>query len=309
MLRHPVRLAVLLALPIVAASALVSRSTQVVPGHLGPARFVARHTALDAGQASSRRWPLSMCHREAGARFTTTTIGDQGNIVAEPAPPGARPLLSAAAAYRHFQQAYGSTTPAQDRHTQIRYGLVSDVFSGPESANVVRYVPETRRAPAWVISNCTNASPPTHAGSLRQATVIFAVADTKVVKSWGWAYWPHHDRRQHPGFVGPGRLPHHPRPNSTPFYSAPWRVESQAKNGSVLLRYKTRHCFTLDHVNVFAFHGLYTVSVILSSGPNRHCPKPSATSPFTVIRPTAGPIKSFDHQPTGLRKYRPVDAG
>jgi hypothetical protein len=309
MLKYPVRIPVLLVLPLIAASGLVSPGTRVVAGHLGPARFVARDTALDAGHGSSRRWPLSMCRRQAGARFTTTTIGDQGNMVAEPAAPGARPLLSAAAAYRHFQRAYGPTTRAQDRHTEIRYGLVSDVFEGPESDNVIRYVPETRRARAWVITNCTNASPPTHPGSLRHATVIFAVADTKAVKSWGWAYWPHHDRRQHPGFVGPDGLLHHPRPDSTPFYSAPWRVESHAKNGSVVLRYMTRHCYTLDHVNVFAYHGRYTVSVILSSGPGGHCPKPSATSPFTVIRPTAGPIKSIGHQGTGPRKYRPVDAG
>jgi hypothetical protein len=252
-----------------------------------------------------------MCRSESGSRITTTTTGDQGFFVAEPPPPGVQPALSKAAAYRHFHRMYGPTTTTQDRHTQIRYGLISDLLQGPQSGNVIGFVPQTRRARAWIISNCTDAPRPRHTGaSSSSGSVIFAVADTSSRFSWGWAWWPHRHRNRHPGFVGPNRLIHHPSPSRTPFYSAPWRIESNAKNGSVLLRYTTRHCFTLDHVNVFSnHHGRYSVSVILSGGPNGDCPKPSSTSPFTAIRPDAGPIKEISHEATGLKKYRPDSAG
>jgi hypothetical protein len=264
--------------------------------------------ASDHATVKPVRWPQSICQRQSGHRFTTTAVGDRDNIVVEPVSRRVHPVLSAAAAYRHFHQMYGPTTPAQDRTTQIRYGLITNLYSGPVSANVIGYVPGLRRTRAWIVTNCVNASPPLDDSNPGNGTVIFAVADTTKVTSWTWVFFPATGRNRNPGETGPYRLVEHPKPSSTAFYSTPWRVAARRKDGKVLLRYTPRDCFTLDHVNFSGNKGRYEVSVILSSGPGKVCPKPSATSPYFEILPLEGPIRTFLHDPTGPRKYKPEDA-
>ncbi len=294
-----------------ALSLLVTTSTLLAPATAHAVRPAANPAARVQSSEHQQRWPMSICRRTPGSRFTTTTEGDQGNFIIEPASGHKRPLITPAVAYRHFLTMYGTQTKQQRRNTQVRFGLVSDLIQGPASNNVINYVPQTRRTPAWIISNCVNATAPTAAsGGMGDGAVIFAVVDAKVPGTWGWAFRPAAHRNRNPGLISPYQAPH-PSAQSTPFFSTRWWFVRRGKGGRMLIRYQSHHCYTIDHVNEFGSKGTYTVSVILSTGPRGRCPKQSATAPFAEIGPArgAGAINRLRHAPIGHRRFRPESDG
>lgn len=256
---------------------------------------------------NSVTWPRSICNT-AGAvhRFDVTAVGNKGAFVVEPTGAHRTPILTPGEALRRFRRMYGRTTAAEERHTSVRYGLVTDSYEGLASAGVVGYVPESRRTPAWIVSNCTNAAPPKDDSHAANGTVLFAVADTRAVKSWGWVFLPHSHRFRNPGEAGPATLLDHPKATATPFYSAKWSVAGRHPDGRVLLKYRTKQCYTLDHVNYDGTSsGTYEVSIILSSGPGRACPRQSSSAPYVEILPLEGPIRTLKHEKTGPARFRP----
>jgi hypothetical protein len=268
--------------------------------------------ALNAASSSHPLWPLSICAKQSGSRFTTTTVGgdDHGlfeGYVGEPAAAHVHPKISAHRAFRNFHKVYGPTTAAEDRHTQIRFGLTNDLDGGEASKNEIGFVPTVRRTHGWIISNCADApSPRDYGGHFVGGTVLAIIADTRAPKTLGFIFLPKHPTMTNPGEQG-GPATQHPAAGSTPFYSTPWRVAAHRKGGKILLRYHPRHCFTFDHVNLDGAPPRATsVSVILSSGPKGRCPKPSATSPYVEIMP--GPHERFTtlrHERTGKARFEP----
>jgi hypothetical protein len=268
--------------------------------------------AATAAKSSHPRWPQSMCKKQAGTRFTTTTVGgdDHGlfeGYVGEPAAAGVHPKINARRAFRNFHKVYGPTTAAENRHTQIRFGLTNDLDGGEASANVIGFVPTVRRTHGWIISNCVNApSPRGYGGHFVGGTALAIIADTRAPKTLGFIFLPTHQTRANPGEQS-GPTTQHPTAGSTPFYSTRWRVAAHRKGGKILLKYRPRQCFTFDHVNLDGAPPRATsVSVILSSGPKGRCPKPSATSPYVEIKP--GPHERFTrlrHERTGKARFEP----
>ena len=287
-------------------------------GGSGPAvlHLRAARAARGSAAASQRRWPLSMCAAQAGHRFTTTTVGgdDHGlseGYLAEPTAARVRPQISARRALHNFRMVYGPITAAEARHTQIRFGLTSDLQEGPASGNVIGFVPFVRRTRAWLVSNCVDApSPKDYGAHFVGGTLVAIIADTRAPKALSYAFLPSHPMMANPGETT-GELNKHPAPGLTPFYSTPWRVAARGKHGKILLRYKPRHCYTFDHINLDgAPPGPTSVSVILSSGPKGHCPKPSATSPYAEIKPSRfdGPFTKLRHERTGRARFEPESA-
>jgi hypothetical protein len=276
---------------------------------------IATVAGIGAGgaQAAHRpdnRWPVSICAPQSGPRFITTTL-DQDPVfgpqfMMEPVAKSVRPRTTTRQAMRNFHEMYGPTTAAEDRHTQIRYGLVTNLLGGVASANAIDYVPMARRSRGWVVTDCDASSPPKGQGLRRRpATLVFVVADTPKPKSWGWIFQP----KDHSKFgdSGPDDPFEHPRARKTPFFSAPWRIVARKKNGDVLLRYRTRPCYTFDHLTLEGTgKDRIAIAVILSSGPGRACPRPSATSPYAEVghvedRTTRRP----QHLRTGMMPFRP----
>jgi hypothetical protein len=261
-------------------------------------------------------WPASICTPTHSHRFAARTEGDQGDIVIEPASAHARPVISATRAFRHFKTLYGrSVSRGQTRHMQVRFGLVSDLSSGPVSGNVVGYVPDLRRTPAWIVTDCVDArapaehpEPPRAYRSRGLGQLSLIVADTTATSSLGYEFVPHH-QRDNVGASGPYESPR-PSPRLTPYYSTPWHPTSYHRNGNVLIRYEPRRCYTLDHVNVFAHRGNYEISVILSSGVDGRCLRPSSTAPYAEVRrqPTGGAIRTYRHERTGQARFEPESA-
>jgi hypothetical protein len=252
-----------------------------------------------------------MCHKQPTRRFDTTTVSSDGEFFADPSRRHLKPTISAATAYRHFHREYGATTPAQDRHTEVRYGRISYVGSGPASANAVGYVPYLRRTRAWLITNCVNPSSPTAYGDPRQAeaTMIAVITDSRKPNFWVFSWTPAHQTNKNlGGREESGLNKPYPAPASTPLLSTKWHVVSRG-NGRILLRYRTRKCFTFDHVNV-EYGKQADVGVILSSGPRDVCPRPSATAPYVSIKraPGARPFGRLHHLRTGRMPYEPESA-
>ncbi|MFZ0715962.1 hypothetical protein [Mycobacterium sp.] len=285
----------------------------VACGSPGQASLRVHAARADSAEPSHRRWPLSMCTRQPGHRFTTTTVGggDHGlseGYLGEPAAAHVRPTISARRAMHNFRHVYGPITTTEARHTQIRFGLTSDLQEGPVSGNVIGFVPFVRRTRAWLVSNCVDApSPKDYGAHFGGGTLIAIIADTRAPKALSYAFFPRHPTSANPGETT-GELSQHPAPGSTPFYSTPWRVAERGKHGNILLRYQPRRCYTFDHINLDgAPPGPTSVSVILSSGPKGDCPKPSATSPYAEIKPSRfdGPFTKLLHERTGKARFEP----
>jgi hypothetical protein len=291
---------------------VIAAPLAVGAGGTGHAEVTSERVTTSTGPL----WPASICTRSHSQRFATTTEGDQGEIVIEPAATGAHPVISEARAFRHFTTLYGRPiSPAQTRHLQVRFGLVSDLSSGPQSGNVVGYVPELRRTPAWIVTDCVDArapaehpEPPRGYRSRGLGQLSFIVADTTAASSPGYEFVPHH-QRDNVGASGPYESPR-PSPRLTPYYSTPWHPTSYRRNGNVLIRYAPRRCYTLDHVNVYSNHGIYEISVILSSGVDGRCLRPSSTAPYAEVRrqSNGGAIRAYRHERTGRARFEPESA-
>jgi hypothetical protein len=235
-------------------------------------------------------------------------VGDDGEFIAEPVGGRRAPAISAGSAMRHFERLYGATTRAQDRNMSVRYGLITMATGGEASDNAIGFAPFLRHFPAWLITNCVNPSSPKGIGPHHVGGTMFAViADTHSPKYWGFDWRPARPTLHDPGAtVLPGTNIQHPNPNLTPFYSTPWRVAARSRHGAILLRYRTRRCYTFDHLYTEIIGHTYHVSVILSTGPHHRCEKPSAISPYMSLTPTVGvPIKVLRHLKTGKIKFDP----
>jgi hypothetical protein len=273
------------------------------------------HPRLVAAESSPILRPLSICATQPGARFTTTTVGGtdhglDGGFLIEPVGHTVKPTISARRALRNFHQVYGPTTPAEDRHTQVRFGLAFDLEQGPASASVIGYVPFIRRTRAWIVSNCVDApSPKDYGGHYVGGTEIAIIADTVKPTNFGFTFQPTHSTSKNRGEDAVPTV-EHPKPASTPYWSTRWTVAKRLKNGDIILRYQPRHCYTLDHVNIDgAPPGSVPVSVILSSGPHGSCPKPSATAPYVEIKPGPdGRFTKLRHERIGKARFEPENA-
>ena len=260
---------------------------------------------------TARRWPMSLCRQQPGHRFGTTTVGDTDQYVGEPASKHRQPTISAHTALRNFHKVYGPTTAVQDRHMQVRFGLISVLTQGALSDNAIGYVPWVRRTGAWLFTNCRDPSSPAngYAGHHVGGQMWVVIADTVKPKFLSITWLPAHPKGMNRGLDEIGGRRQYPPPGSTRFYSTPWTVAARGSGGKLLLQYQPRRCYTLDHVYAEAIGNRYHVSVILSSGPHGGCPRPSATAPYTELLPYLDtPIKSLLHLRTGHVTFEPENA-
>jgi hypothetical protein len=185
---------------------------------------------------------------------------------------------------------------------RIRFGLVTDEEMGEASANALSFVPELRRTPAWVISVCGSSRAPggpVSGGRPGGLLVVFVgdQAPATVIGSW---YTEKHNSTG----GSDGGAPGNPDAATTPFLSVRWKLVAE-RGGHMLLRYQTRPCYTLDHVNTGASNP-DEVTVILSTGPGSACPSPSATAPYIEIsEPRHTRLK---HGPTGSLALEPISS-
>jgi len=301
------RVAILLATGLIAALVIPAASARqpgerVVSGH--PTRQVLHHP----------RWPRDLCSRQRGHRITTTST--LMNYVAEPA--RGRPRITAKRALANFVHIYGRLRPRDRRTTQVRYGIITTADSLVLSNNALIEEPMVRRTRGWMITNCkarTRAHDverhPGHPGVL-----VFALADQRapLALDWGYQYFDYHGAGYSTwgsGIVG-GPEAAMPPMSSTRYYSVPWRLVKRRDHGrQLLLRYRQRRCYSLDHINVgedvYPKHGAF-INVILSTGPHGRCARPSAIAPYMGVVAYYGRFGPLHHGPTGPLTFQPISS-
>jgi hypothetical protein len=233
-----------------------------------------------------------------------TTSAEADDFIAEP--PADVPAITAARAYKNFVAMNGQAR-SQRRDTQIRFGVLTDNTEGIVSNNAIEEVPELRRTPGWMISNCHDlkAAPGYHRGNGKPGRLFFIVADTPKPRSLGWFYSYIDDHGLRHNYSGGGDAQGHPRPAATGYYSAPWRLTKRSHGGHrLLLRYRQIRCYAFDHVNVDGDRPA-RITVILSTDAHHDCARSSAASPYAEA---TSPDRGFGRLlagKTGYLRFKP----
>lgn len=262
---------------------------------------------LPRPRTSGHNWPQAMCSVQPGHRFSVTTESAGGLFIAEPPPPEAVPNLTARQAYQHFERLYGHLSSRERAATQVRFGRITDAVEGGLSRNVVGSVPDTRRATAWLVTNCAlRTAPRGHARKPGKAgKAFYIIGDSPAVETNGWLY--SYERRDGTmtSWYGGGDSAGQPRYSATRYFSAPWRLSVMGPHRRhALLEYAFRAGFCFDHVNVGGERSA-TVSVILSTGPNGRPCSSSGTKPYADAYADGRSFATLKHAPTGPRRFLP----
>jgi len=262
-----------------------------------------------------------MCAHQGGHRITTTTIGMGGLYVAEPATGRLRhPRLTARQALARFERIYGRLKPRDRRTVQVRYGVITASEVSTSSGNAIGGVPNVRRVPGWMITDCRAVTRPHDDGMEgvmhhrgRPGVLIFALADRfkPFALDWDYEYTGYHGESYGTGGsqVVVGADYSLPAARSTHYLSVPWTfVKSRHHRRQVLISYQPRRCYSLDHVNAYEHeypHDGAKITVILSTGPHGSCARPAGIAPYMEVDAIDGRFGRLRHGRTGAFEYTP----
>lgn len=275
-------------------------------GVLASCGQAAAHTQSAPSVPAARDlWPASICTATTGDQIPTTTAANGDTLRVEPAT--GTPRTTAAAAYAAYRRHVpAGPTHAQTPALQVRYGLVTGGGEATPGGDAGA-IPVLRRYPAWLVSVCNSPTGFGNGGPRLPAhgTMIAIVDNISSGRLIGGSY------SLGGSSIGlNSTLVISPPLPSTRYYGTAWTVTARRDHGSrVLLRYTTRPCTTLDHVDTDTQTSTHRILAVVLSGPvhGHACPKPSSGRPYVAATlPNRMPLTAGR---TGPLRYQPSSGG